>query len=104
MARYFLPVYPPLTVLTAYTFTELAGRLGRYRYAGLAIAAIVVFIALVAVFGRSKREIGERGIIAYLKGYRSRLNFQSGTLNSYRYAEFINYRLPAGSKVMYRLK
>lgn len=53
----------------------------------------------VAVFGRSEREIGERGIIAYLEGYRSRLNFQSGTLNSYRYAEFINYRLPAGSKV-----
>jgi len=100
VARYFLPLYPPLTVLTAHTLTELAERLGRFRYVGLASAAIAVFIALAVVFGRSEREIREKEVIAYLTGYRSRLNFQSGTLNSYRPAEFINYRLPAGSKVM----
>jgi 4-amino-4-deoxy-L-arabinose transferase-like glycosyltransferase len=100
VARYFLPLYPPLTVLTAHTLTELAERLGRFRYVGLASAAIAVFIALAVVLGRSAREIREKEVIAYLTGYRSRLNFQSGTLNSYRPAEFINYRLSAGSKVM----
>jgi hypothetical protein len=67
---------------------------------GLAVAAITVFIALAVLLGRSEREIREKEIILYLKGYRSRLNFQSGTLNSYAPAEFINYRLPAGAKVM----
>jgi 4-amino-4-deoxy-L-arabinose transferase-like glycosyltransferase len=100
VSRYFLPLYPPLTVLTAHTITELAGRLGRFRYMGLAVAAITVFIALAVLLGRSEREIREKEIILYLKGYRSRLNFQSGTLNSYAPAEFVNYRLPAGSKVM----
>jgi hypothetical protein len=74
--------------------------LGRFRYAGLALAAVVVFIAHAVVFGTSEREIRDKGVIAYLTGYRSRLNFQSWTLSSYRPAEFINYRLPAGSKVM----
>jgi hypothetical protein len=97
---YFLPLYPPLTVLTAHTLTGLAARLGRFRYVGSASAAIAVFIALAVVLGRSEREIRDKGVIAYLTGYRSRLNFQSETLNSYRPAEFINYRLPAGSKVM----
>lgn len=100
IARYFLPLYPPLTLLTAYTLNELAERLGRFRYAGLTLAAIAVFIALAVVLGRSEREISDKDILAYLKGYQSRLNFQSGTLNSYRPAEFINYRLPEGSKVM----
>jgi hypothetical protein len=74
--------------------------LGRFRYAGLATAAVIVFIALAVVFVRSEREIRDKGVIAYLMGNRSRLNFQSGTLSSYAPAEFINYRLPAGSKVM----
>ena len=100
VARYFLPLYPPLTVLTAHTFSELAERLGRFRYAGLALAAMVVFIALTVVFGKSQREIRDKGVIAYLTGYRSRLNFQSGTLSSYRPAEFINYQMPSGSKVL----
>jgi len=100
VSRYFLPLYPPLTVLTAHTFTEVAERLGRFRRAGLALAAVIVFISLAVMFGKSEREIREKGVIAYLMGYRSRLNFQSGTLSSYAPAEFINYRLPAGSKVM----
>jgi hypothetical protein len=100
VARYFLPLYPPLTVLTAYSFTELAERLGRFRYAGLALAAVAVVIALAVVLSGSEREIREKSVVAYLQGYRSRLNFQSATLNSYMPAEFINYRLPAGSKVM----
>jgi 4-amino-4-deoxy-L-arabinose transferase-like glycosyltransferase len=100
VARYFLPLYPPLAILTAHTFTELVERLGRFRYAGLALAATAMFIAHAVVFGWTEREIREKEIITYLTGYRSRLNFQAETLNSYRPAEFINYRLPAGSKVM----
>jgi len=100
VARYFLPLYPPLTVLSAHTFTGLADRLGRFRYAGLALAALIVLVALAVGFRNCESEIRDKGVVAYLMGYRSRLNFQSGTLNSYGPAEFINYRLPAGSKVM----
>jgi 4-amino-4-deoxy-L-arabinose transferase-like glycosyltransferase len=100
LARYFLPVYPPLTVLTAHTLNELAVRFGRFRYAGLASASLVLSIALAVVLGKNDQEIKEKGIISYLTGSQSRSNFLSSTLSSYLPAELINNYLPAGSKAL----
>jgi hypothetical protein len=99
VARYLLPVYPPLTIVSAYVLVSLADRARKHTRLAVILPAAVVGISLLSgVFVGCVQVYKELG-----------LNFIYGSLSRHRYMygsfyfhsiDYINNQIPAGDKVM----
>lgn len=99
IARYLLPVYPSLTIVSVYTLCGLSNRIGnRFRLIrGLPVWATAISLTLVAVV-----------CLTWISGFNA-LGFLSGRISRhdfllqfpfYHRTDFINTQLPEGAKVL----
>jgi hypothetical protein len=99
IARYLLPVYPGLTIVSAYTLSDLSKRLGqRMRLIqGLPVWATTVSLSVVIVVS-----------LVWISGFRA-IHFISGDISRhtfllqfpfYQRIDFINTQLPEGAQVL----
>ena len=104
-SRYLLPIYPALTVVTAYVLTELidwAALKAKSRWlavASKALPVVAVSAALVPLAFTSLSQLGELRGPEYLRGQLSRRGFMS-SMFYYQAIDFINHTLPADARVM----
>ena len=100
IARYLLPIYPPLTVVAAYTLTDLADRLRRIVSFSTWVPASIVAILLIIVLLKSDKEITERRTYDFLQGTYSRREFLMASTGHYQLIDLLDRELPLGSKVL----
>jgi hypothetical protein len=104
-SRYLLPMYPALTVVTAYVLTELAewaaakGKSGLLRAASKALPAIALAVTLGPLTFTSYMQFTQLRGPEYITGQLSRRGFLS-SLFYYQAIDFINHQLPRSSRVM----
>ncbi|MFL6276093.1 MAG: ArnT family glycosyltransferase [Blastocatellia bacterium] len=104
-SRYLLPMYPALTIATAYVLTELtdwAALKARSRWVAIgskALAAIALSAALAPLAFTSLTQFGELRSAQYLTGQMSRRSFMS-SMFYYQAINFINRTLPRDARVM----
>jgi 4-amino-4-deoxy-L-arabinose transferase-like glycosyltransferase len=99
IARYLLPAYPPLTIVSAYVLSSASDRLRhRTSVAGkLPIYAVSAALSIVVLAGAlSMRYFNS---FSFLAGTISEHGFRS-SLSYYRPIDFINKQLPADARVM----
>jgi 4-amino-4-deoxy-L-arabinose transferase-like glycosyltransferase len=99
IARYLLPAYPALTVVAAFTLTNLATRLQpKFSYARLLpiYALLAAFATILAPSIASMRELQS---LQFLTGKISRNQFLT-RFTYYRPLAFINVQLPENARVM----
>jgi 4-amino-4-deoxy-L-arabinose transferase-like glycosyltransferase len=100
VARYLLPLYPALTVVTAYALESMAERIGKYLHIGRWVAGVVVAIALGIVLIPSRRELASRRVWLFINGSLSRQEFLTSARGDYRMLDFVNRELAQGGKVL----
>jgi hypothetical protein len=99
IARYLLPVYPPLTIVTAYTLERFSNRLSKSASFAQRLPIWPVAISLSAVVVISVSLMLHFNSFRYVTGSISRHEF----LLRFPYrarTDFINSKLPATSRVM----
>ena len=99
VARYLLPVYPPLTIVSAYVLVSIADRARKHTRLAALLPALVVGISLLSGV-----------LVGCVQIYKELgLNFIYGSLPRHRYMygsfyfpaiDYINNQIPAGDKVM----
>jgi hypothetical protein len=98
IARLLIPIYPALTLISAYALTDLAARANRGSKAkwlpAIAVAATVGYTALF-----SFSQLTRTNDLAFVKGDVSRSEYMM-TYFFYPPSYFINHSLPRESKVM----
>jgi 4-amino-4-deoxy-L-arabinose transferase-like glycosyltransferase len=98
IARYLLPLYPILTLLAAYSLTELADRL----QARAPIARVLPVVAIVVAVGStafiSAVQIYASATPSFIVGSLSRRNFMSASFY-YPPLDFVNHNIPADGRV-----
>ncbi len=103
--RYLLPLYPPLTVISAYVLGELIRLVSQFIpetrraiFARSLLFSGLIALMLAAVWV-SARQISKENILAFVGGNLSRRNFM---LASFYYPplDFINRTLPENARVM----
>lgn len=103
--RYLLPLYPALTLASAYALVELTNRLGRKRddaqsspLSTVLLAAVLV-VASGATVAVNLYQASAEKAFAYLGGQLSRYQFLAARFY-YPPINFINYNLPPDARVM----
>jgi 4-amino-4-deoxy-L-arabinose transferase-like glycosyltransferase len=99
IARYLLPLYPALSIISAYTLVTAGDWLKRRSPALGKLPVYLVLIALTVVVATSLKSLMGRKSFAFLAGTTSRQDFMHG-FTWYRPIEFINAELPADARVM----
>lgn len=99
IARYLLPAYPALTILTAYTLVTAGDWLKqRNRMLGQ-LPLYLVLVALMVVVATSFKSLIGRNAFPFVAGATSRRDFMRG-FSYYRPVDFINTQLPADARIM----
>lgn len=104
-SRYLLPMYPALTVVTAYVMTGLAdwaaakGKSGLSRVASKALPAVALAVTLGPLAFTSVMQLDQLRGPEYLTGQLSRRGFLSGMFY-YPAIDYINHQLPQNARVM----
>jgi 4-amino-4-deoxy-L-arabinose transferase-like glycosyltransferase len=99
IARYLLPVYPALTILTAYTLVSAGDWLKRKNARLGQLPMYVVLMALMVVVATSFKSLIGRNGFPFVAGTISRRDFMRG-FSYYRPVDFINTELPADARIM----
>jgi 4-amino-4-deoxy-L-arabinose transferase-like glycosyltransferase len=100
IARYWLPMFPALTIAAAYALTELTDRLKPYRLKlAQAIAPVVVAMSLIPVINLSLRELQQTGGLSYIAGALARAEFMGQTIY-YPSIDFVNHQLPPKTRLL----
>jgi 4-amino-4-deoxy-L-arabinose transferase-like glycosyltransferase len=99
LARYLLPAYPVLTILAAYTLSEITRRLSfRTKLAGM-LPAVVVGLAVGSALFVCATQIYDSGGFSFLTGAISRQAFMYST-PYFPPLDYINRELPADSRLL----
>ena len=99
IARYLLPIYPPLTIVTAYILVA-AGDWLKTKSALLSKLPIYLLaFALIVVGTSSLKTLMETKAFSFIAGTSSRRDFRHG-FTHYRPIDFINTNLPADASLM----
>ena len=99
IARYLLPVYPPLTIVAAYTLAVLSDRVGHRIPLLQGLPAWLTGISLSVVVLISVVWIREFKALQFISGRVSRHTFLS-QFPFYSRIDFINTQLPKGIRVL----
>ncbi len=99
IARYLLPAYPALSILTAYTLVTAGDWLKRKMPALGKLPVYLVLVALTFVIATNLKSVLGRGALGFVAGTTSRRDFMRG-FTYYRPVDFINTELPADARVM----
>jgi 4-amino-4-deoxy-L-arabinose transferase-like glycosyltransferase len=99
IARYLLPAYPALTIVTAYTLANISSRLCERISLLQKLPEYAVAGALAAIVATSAASMRHFNSASYLVGAISRQQFLHA-LPDHRPIEFINQELPPNARVM----
>ena len=99
IARYLLPAYPALTIVTAYTLVAAGDWLRRKNAMLGQLPMYVVLVALTVVVATSFKSLIGRNGLPFVAGTISRRDFMRG-FSYYRPVDFINTELPADARIM----
>lgn len=99
IARYLLPAYPALTIITAYTLVAASDWLKRKAPTFEKLPLLLVGIALMAVVAACVRSLKETNSLAFVAGTISRQDFMRG-FTYYPPLIFINTELPVAARIM----
>lgn len=99
ISRFLLPIYPSLAVISGYTLAALTKKLSSRSplAAGLPVYFLTACVAVSMVV--SADYIVMMKSVAFITGKRSRNEFLT-MLDYYKSVQFVNSKLPAGSRVM----
>ncbi len=98
--RYLLPLYPPLTIISAYALNSASERIGDRFQLGKWLPLTIVGIALGVVLYKSSHEYIIKNGPAFLTGGTSRREFLMSSRGDYRALDFINRLSPPDAKVL----
>jgi hypothetical protein len=96
IARYLLPTYPALTIVAAYTLTEITQRIGLLRNLHISLLAGL----LAVVISTSLLSVRKFNSLSFLTGAASRHDIAM-QFTYYRPLDFINNTLPPNARVMF---
>ena len=99
IARYLLPAYPALSILTAFTLVTAGDWLKRKMTPLGKLPVYLVLVALTFVIATNLKSVLGRGALGFVAGTTSRRDFMRG-FTYYRPVDFINTELPADARVM----
>ena len=99
IARYLLPAYPALTILTAYTLVSASDWLKRKSARLDELPLYLVLFALTVLVATSFKSLIGRNGFPFVAGTISRRDFMRG-FSYYRPVDFINTELPSDARVM----
>jgi hypothetical protein len=99
IARYLLPLYPALSIISAFTLLTAGDWLKRRNSALRKLPVYVILLALTVVVATSLKSLMSTDSFAFLAGTASRQDFMHG-FTWYRPIEFINAELPPDARVM----
>lgn len=99
IARYFLPVYPALTILSTAALVEVADRLRRYSPRVFMLPGLLVAVTAGSALFVSTVQAYQAGTLSFLAGRLSRGEFMSPAFY-YPPLDFINRNLPGDARVM----
>ena len=99
IARYLLPAYPALSILSAYTLVSAGHWLKRKMPPLGKLPVYLVLVALTVVIATNLKSVLGRGAPGFVAGTTSRRDFMRG-FSWYRPLDFINTNLPADARVM----
>ncbi|HET6979075.1 MAG TPA: glycosyltransferase family 39 protein [Pyrinomonadaceae bacterium] len=99
IARYLLPAYPALSILSAFTLATSGDWLKR-RIAPLAkLPVYLVAVALTVVVATNLKSVSGKNALGFIAGNTSRRDFMRG-FSYYQPVDFINTELPADARIM----
>jgi 4-amino-4-deoxy-L-arabinose transferase-like glycosyltransferase len=99
IARYYLPLYPALTILAAFTLTGLVERLRSRAPIIKVLPAVALAISLATVSFVSLTEMLQRGSLSFVTGAMSRREFMNRSFY-YPSIDYVNRELPANTRVL----
>ena len=99
MARYLLPMYPALTIVSSHTLTNLCGKLNSRITLASKLPAFVIALCLTVPIAVSIKAIRSLEIVPFFTGNHSRRTFLS-KLNYYGPMDFVNRMVPSNAKVL----
>jgi len=99
IARYLVPAYPALTIVSAYTLTALSSRLKSSFSTARILPAYVVGLLLITVLFMSLAAMRRINAVGFAGGSISRHDFLA-PLIFYRPLDFMNNELPPEARVM----
>lgn len=99
IARYWLPMFPALTIAAAYALSELINRLKSYRNLSQVVAPVMIAMSIVPVIHLSANELLNTDGLSYIAGSLSRGDFMAHTIY-YPSIDFVNHQLPRNARVM----
>jgi hypothetical protein len=99
IARYLLPAYPALTIVSAYTLTNISSKLGKRMSLFQKLPEYTVAAALAAVVAICAASMNYFHSPSFLIGAISREQFLY-SLPDFRPIQFINNRTPSKARVM----
>jgi 4-amino-4-deoxy-L-arabinose transferase-like glycosyltransferase len=99
IGRYLLPLYPPLSIVTAYTLAALCDRLEPRVSFARRLPIYVVAAALSMVLATSALLMRQVSTLGFITGTVSRHDFMYA-FPYYRPIDFINRELPADARIM----
>ena len=100
LARYQLPIYPALTIVSAYALYAMGERLRQWFQAGRWLSPLVVTAVLVWVLTLSCREAFAQKDWQFISGALSRHEFLMAARGDYRMINFMNTELPVGNRIL----
>jgi hypothetical protein len=104
-SRYLLPMYPALTIVTAYVLTGMAewvaarGKSGLSLAASKALPAVALGVTLGPLAFTSFMQFAQLRGLEYISGQLSRRGFMS-SISYYQAIDYINHALPQNARVM----
>ena len=99
IARYQLPAYPALTIVSAFVLSHISNQIRQRLALAPLISVYVIALALSFVIGSAAVAIRQFDLLAYLRGSISRSQFDS-RLTYHKPIDFINRKLPADARVI----
>ena len=99
IARYLVPAYPALTIISAYILTRLSARLESQLSIAKRIPRYVLAIMLVIVAAMCAASMRQYKTLLYVSGTHSRNDFLT-RIPSYGPLDFINTQLPASARLL----
>lgn len=99
IARYLLPAYPALTIISAFTLATASDWLKK-RIAPLArLPVYLVAVALTVVVTTNLKSVSGKNALGFIAGNTSRQDFMRG-FSYYQPVDFINTALPSDARIM----
>jgi hypothetical protein len=99
IARYLLPLYPALTIVTAFTLANASDWLSERLPSMQKLPAFAVAAALMVVVSSCVLALAETRAVEYLSGKLSRRDFMM-SFPYYHPIDFINRELPSDARIM----